>query len=50
MKVVREGQSPGTDKRVKRVPADTIPEEQVAVVREHIVSFPAYQIALHEGS
>lgn len=43
LKVVKRGQSPGTDKRGKRVPINKIPEEQMAVVRQHISSYPSYQ-------
>lgn len=43
LKVVKEGEAPGTDKRGKRVPTNKIPEEQMAAVRQHISSFPAYE-------
>lgn len=40
---VQVGQSPGSDKRGKRIPSNKIPVEKLEVIRQHIRSFPAYE-------
>lgn len=43
LKKVKSGESPGNDKRGKRVPVNKLSEELMAGVRQHISSFPAYE-------
>ena len=40
LKKLKQGESPGSDRRGKRIPVNKIPVEQMETVRQHIERFP----------
>lgn len=43
LKKIVMGEEPGSDKRGHHIPGNKIPDEKMAIVRDHISSFPTYQ-------